>query len=918
MKLLLLNFITISIIILQIQGCQTLLTPHLFFKKILCEYASEPIGLDTISPRFSWILESSQRGRYQTAYQIQVASSKKKLEENLSDMWDSGKIPTGQTLHHPYHGIPLKSNHTYYWKITVWDNLGNRILCDPRKFSTGLLRQDDWKAKWIGAGPLNEPRNEKGFFKNIQEQYTYDDTIVHDGRSILLRNEFTFPKKIKSARIFITGLGYYELMINGKKVGNHVLASAKTNYRNQILYDTYEVSKYLQQGKNGIGIHLGNGWFNPYKKWWQEYRMQWFGAKRAILQMHVDYQDGTSTVFVSDENWKYNLGPILFNCIYDGEVYNANMECDGWSESNFDDSNWQEVHVVEPPGGKMISHQMPAIKVNQIIKPINKMQPKPGMLVYDLGQNFAGWIRIVMKGPKGTKLNIRFAEDLNEDKTIDITSNEKAKATAAYILKGVETETYEPRFTFFGFRYLELTADPELPSIENLEGCVVHSANESVGRFECGNNLINKIHRATVWSQKSNMLGYPLDCPQRDERLGWFGDAQVTAEEAMFNFNMSLFYKNWLSGIKTNQNEKTGDIPIISPRPYIWDEGVEWSSTYILLTWQYYLYYGDKQILLEHYDSMKRYLDFLNNLSKNYILQKGWIGDWGSLVEGWQEGEPESIPTAFYYFNTITLAKIAQIIDKNNYSTYYISLAQKIKKAYNDKYFNLLTKNYNDGSQMANAFPLFLDMVPNEYKADVLENLVQDILFTHNGHLTTGVLGSKYMIDALTKEGRNDVAWLLATQTGFPSWSNMVEKYTTLCEFWTLKQSHNHVMMGSIDAWFYKTLAGINLDEKYPAYKNIIIRPYFADNLTFAQASIETLRGTVSSKWEINETRLKMKIRVPFNTTADVYIPIGKNSRVFEGGIPIEEVKDITDQGYMNNYKIYSVVSGNYEFTVTR
>lgn len=890
--------------------------PPFTFKKSLCEYASEPIGLDKAHPRFSWIIESSQRGHHQIAYQIQVASSKNKLDHNQADLWNSGKISLSETIHNQYRGKKLKSNQTYYWNVTVWDNLGNSLKSTPGKFSMGLLRQDDWKAQWIGAGPKSEPRSEIGFFISPQEQYVNRDTVVHQGRSILLRNEFDCPKKIKSATVFVTGLGYYELMINGKKVGDHVLAPAKTNYRKQILYDTYEVSEYLQQGKNAIGIHLGNGWFNPYKKWWQEYRMQWFGAKRAILQMHIDYYDGTSMIFVSDENWKYMWGPILFNCIYDGEVYDANKECEGWTESGFDDSNWKKVNIVESPGGKMISHQMPAIKVNQIIKPVNKMEPRPGMLVYDLGQNFAGWIRILMKGSKGTKLNVRFAEDINENGTIDVTSNEKAKATAVYILKGAEIEIYEPRFSFFGFRYLELTAEDELPLIENIEGCVVHSTNDSVGYFECGNNLINKIHHATVWSQKSNMLGYPLDCPQRDERLGWFGDAQVTAEEAMFNFNMFLFYKNWLSGIKMNQNEKTGDIPIISPRPYIWDEGVEWSSTYILLTWQYYLYYGDKQILRKHYESMNRYMAFLNKLAKNYIIPKGWIGDWGSLVEGWHEGEPESIPTAFYYFNAITLTKIAQIIQKDDDSAYYKDLAQKIKQAYNDQYFVPSTKNYNDGSQMANAFPLFLDIVPNEYKADVLENLVKDILYEHDGHLTTGVLGTKYIIEALTKEGRSDVAWLLATQTGFPSWSDMVEKYTTLCEFWSLKQSHNHVMMGSIDSWFYKTLAGINLDAKYPSYKNIIIKPYFTKDLAFAKASLETFRGTVSSEWKIIDSKLKMKIRVPFNTTADVYLPINKHTRVFEGGFPIEEVKGITEQGYVNNHKILSVVSGNYEFTV--
>ena len=718
------------------------------FRKLLCEYASNPVNVDIKNPRFSWIIESFQRGAQQTAFQILVASSSKILQNNEGDMWDSGVIKSSSTIHHLYEGKKLKSNTTYFWKIRVWIGNDSQIESDIAKFSTALYTQEEWIARWIGAGPVKEPRSEAGFFKSVKEQYVLSDTIRHHGRSGLFRKEITCPKGIKKATVFVSGLGYYELFINGSRISEFVLNPAKTHYRKQVLYDTYDVTACLNKNANVIGLHLGNGWYNPYKKWWRPYRMQWFGAKRTILQMHVEFNDGSSRIYSTDDSWKTTPGPVLFNCVYDGEVYDANQESAGWSETGYDDSGWDFVNIVEPPGGEMVSQMMPPIKVIQTLKPVKKYTPKPGVFVYDMGQNFTGWARMTVKGKKGTKVRIRFAEEINENGELDVKSNEGAKATAVYILKGDGIENYEPRFTFFGFRYAEITAEPDMPIIQNVEGCVVHSACDPTGEFECGNTLINKIHHATIWSQKSNMIGYPLDCPQRDERLGWFGDAQVTAEEALFNFDMALFYKNWLSGIKVNQDEKTGDIPIISPRPYIWDEGVEWSSTYFTLLWDYYKYYGDVQILAEHYETMKRYMDFLHTISKNYILPQGWIGDWGSLVEGWKEGQPESVPTAFYYYDSIILSKIATILNNKKDAALYQELAQTIKDRYNQTWFDKVTKNYNDGSQMANAFPLLLGIVPEQYKKAVLENIVTDVVDKNKGHLTAGVLGTKYVIDA--------------------------------------------------------------------------------------------------------------------------------------------------------------------------
>lgn len=888
--------------------------PKLLVSNLKCEYASSPININSNNPRFSWNIFSEKRGEKQKAYQIFVSQN-----ENMTELiWDSDKINSAKTNQIEYTGKKLESNSQYFWRVQIWNGSREETVSEVSTFETALLNSDDWIASWICADSTNIQTLPIGFMKNVNEQYTLSDTIKHNGRSLLLRNEFSRTKNIKHAKVYVTGLGYYELYLNGKRVGNHVLSPAKTNYSKEVLYDTYDVTSLLNKGKNVVGIHLGNGWFNPYKKWWAEYRMQWFGSKRAIMQLHIEYENGGKEIISTNKTWKFHNGPVLYNCIYDGEYYDATKEIANWSNINFDDSNWGKVNIVKSSTGKLRSQTMEAIKVTQLLDPIKVNKPKPNVLVYDMGQNFSGWVKISVRGKRGTKLHLQFAEDINEDGTINTTSNEHAKTEATYVLKGDGLETYEPRFTFFGFKYVEVTAEPSLPEIESIKGCVVYSNNKLTGNFECGNETINKIHKATVWSQKSNMLGYPLDCPQRDERLGWFGDAQVTAEEAMFNFDMPLFFNNWITGIRKNQDENSGDIPIISPRPYIWDEGVEWSSTYIILIWQYYIYYGDENILSKNYEAMKRYINFLDSIAKDNILKQGWIGDWGSLVNDWKEGEPESVPTAYYYWNSKILSKIATVLGKKVDSENYLNKSEIIKKAYNKRFFNPSKNEYHSGSQMANAFPLYLGLVPEKHKMAVLNNLVNDIINKNNGHLTTGVLGSKYMIDALTMEGRADVAYLLATQTGYPSWSDMVEKYTTMCEFWTLKQSHNHVMTGSIDAFFYKTLAGFNLIENYPGCERIIIKPFIPESLPYVKASIETIAGRVSVDWENNKSELKIKIEIPTNVKANVYIPANDKSNIFEGKTLAEKSKGVKYLNSTEDYVHFLVESGKYEFVVVR
>ena len=881
--------------------------------ELTCDYAREPLGVDSLSPRFSWITESTVKGDVQTAYRIVVNENITNVQNNTSEMWDSGKIKSPQTLHMRYEGKPLKSNTKYFWKVTVWDKNGSKASSSIASFCTVLLNKKDWKAQWIGFNEAPEPVPPRGFYANRKEEGK--DTVNHIGRSVLLRKSFPVKKQVLSARLFVTGLGFYVVSVNGQRVGDHVLSPAKTPYHKYVLYDTYDVIPMLKKGENTLGIHLGNGWFNPYKKWWDDYRMQWFGYKKAIAQLVIKYSDGSADTIVTDKSWKKHLGPVLFNCVYDGEVYDANAQIPGWDSPVFDDSAWQNAVEMRPPCDKLVSSTIPPIRVIDTLECVNNTKPVKGVKVFDLGQNFAGWVKVKLKGTKGTKITIRFSEELKKDGTLDLTCNEHARATAEYVLKGGGTETYEPQFTYFGFQYAEVTSDGEMPEILSLKGCVVHSDNEQTGEFRCSYPLINKMHHATVWSQKSNMIGYPMDCPQRDERLGWMGDAQVTAEEALFNFDMALFYKNWFRGIRENQNGKTGDIPIISPHPYIRDEGIEWSSSYFTMVWQFYIFYGDKQVLAENYHAMKRYMGFLKKLAKNNILPSGWIGDWGSMVKGWKEGEPVSIPTAYYFYNALIMSKIAALLGFGDDHKIYGHLAQEIKESYNKNFFDEKTKDYNDGSQMANAFPLFLGLVPERYEKDVLGNLIADIR-ENDMHLTTGVLGTKYLFEALLRYDRNDIAWKLATQTTYPSWAEMMKKYNTMCEFWTLKQSHNHVMMGSVDSWFYKALAGIRPTEKAPAFKEFIIKPYPAEGLDSLYASTKTIRGKIVSNWKKTGEEFRMNVEIPFNTHCKVYLPGAKGKSIFINGKVLRKCKAVKLKSFDGDYAVLSVLSGKYEFDV--
>lgn len=884
--------------------------PILEVTELRCQSANNPVGISMEHPVFSWISESSERGQKQTAYQIIVADNNEDISKNRGNIWDSGKVDSGLSNAVSYQGTNLLSNHYYYWKVKVWDNLGNPgEFSKAATFLTSIIDSMLWQAQWIGEGSGKDPQNIQRFY----DRPVKGDSGKYQENSLLLRKKYHFSKPVAKAILHICGLGLYELTINGEVIGNKVLNPAKTNYNKIVLYDTYEVTKFLKNGENVLGVMLGNGWFNPIPKWWS-WRMQWFGEKRAMIQMYVTYGDGSSELVSTDNTWKIAEGPVRKHCIYDGEIYDATKEIKGWNKPGFDDAAWTSAKIINPPHGKLTAQIMPAIKRIEKFKPLSVTYPESNVSLVDFGQNFSGWVHIRLRGAKGDSIHFRYAEDVKNGK-LDPTTNHLALVKDTYIAKGENKETYEPRFTYHGFQYIEISGLNYKLLPEDIEGIVVHSSVEPSGTFECSSAEINKIHKAVVWSQRANLMGYPTDCPQREERLGWMGDAHVTAEEAIYNFDMNLFYCKWLNDIKVNQ-EPGGDIPFIAPRPISEGPAVAWSSGFHLITWYHYLYYGDVKILSDNFESMKRYVNFLSTLANDYILPTDKYGDWVALSAGWKRGLPLSASTGYYYYITTILSRTSRILGFNNDAKIYGELAENIKLAYNKRFYNAESKNYDDGSQFANSFALFLKLVPENEKKGVIDNLINDIVKINNGHLTTGILGTKYMLELLSEEGRSDIAWLLATQNSYPGWLNMLGNRNTFSEHWIEKgmNSHNHVMFGSIDSWFYKILGGIQVDENGPGFGNIILKPYMPANLTWVKASVRTVKGLVRLDWTSNQQNYKLNVQVPVGSDATVYILANSKDKIKEGGLPIDKVKNVTFLRMENNYAVFRIGSGSYNF----
>ncbi len=911
---------------------------------LLVEFDPSPVALDIAKPRFTWILNMEGRGRRQSAYQILVATSRIMLDTNVGDMWNPGMLTSDQSSQVRYGGLPLGSNREYFWKVRIRDEAGKTYpYSKTSTFNTGLFNEDEWTANWIGKGDAHEVISDvdaflfKKYSKEIQK-------VIPESRSPMFRHEFKVEKKVRRARAFISGLGLYELRLNGKKVGNNVLAPARTDFRKRILYDTYDVTSELNLGINAVGIMLGNGWFNGQKKYWG-WQMQWYGSPRAILQLEIEYVDGSKTRVVTDDNWKSSWAPIIFNCLFDGEHYDARLEEKDWDRPGFDERSWNASNVVRSPGGRLCSAMLEPGMVTKIIQPLSVNEPRQDTFVFDLGQNIAGWVRLNVQGPAGAKVKLRFAERIHSNGMIDPSSSRAALQEDHYTLKGQGPEIFEPRFTYHGFQYIQVTGFPGTPVLETLEGRFIQNAVSPAGSFECSNDLINRIHLCTVQSQRSNIqMGVPTDDTQRPERQGWGADALMTAQEAMLNVNIPRVYTKWFQDNR-DQQDPFGRIGCIVPRAGI-EEDLVWSSAFVIMPWYQYIYYGDTVVLEENYNAILRHVNFFASQGRSDIkpkeeggnplfdmaipqphqighLQQSQWGDHLSLAKGYKgrSGLPLSITTAFYYHDIQVMEKIAGVLGKGNDQEKFQFLASEIRNAFNTKFLNKQEGYYDDRSQAAQAWPLFFGMVPKDSEKAVMNTLLKDIIELNNGHPTTGYMGTKYLLDVLTTKGREDLVWDMALKTDFPSWSYFLrDGRTTITEAWTGGGSQNHLTLGAaIDPWFYTVLAGIKPDERAPGFKKFTIKPFIPEReLEWVNASVHTMHGTITSSWQKKQSGLMVEIKVPANTIATVHLPVSAGSLITEGGKTISEIKGIKFVESEANEVVFELGSGSYSFFIPK
>ena len=887
-----------------------------------CEYLVNPIGIDTISPRFSWLLIHEERNQKQIAYQILVASNKELLKSNTGDLWDSGKIESDLHFNVIYDGISLKSDSTYFWIVKWWDKHGvESDYSSIASFSTALMEKSDWKAKWISRSEFTDKDSlKKCQYKSGGRGLT---GRIKEVNAVYLRKEFQISKPIKTAKAYVCGVGYYEFHLNGEKVGDRLLDPAQTDYHELALYSTFDITNEINNS-NAIGIILGNGRCIGLFK---------YDYPKVILQINIHYEDGSRETIITDENWKVSSGPIQENGIYFGEVYDARLELPGWSQPNFNDSSWNAAAHVQ--GHNLASQMMEPIQITKRLKPITISSPKPGMYVYDFEQNFTGYCRLKVQGPKGTRIQLRFSELLYEDGTLNTATNGNATVTDVYILKGDGEEIFEPHFTYHGFRYVEMTGFPGVPSLEVLEGLFFHSNVSNIGNFSCSNDLINKIHTNVIWGQLSNLMSIPTDCPQRDERHGWMGDEQLTVEEAIFNFDMARFYIKYLRDIKVCQKED-GSISDVVPAYWkLYPADPAWGTAYITTAWYLYYYYNDIQILKEHYEFMKGYVDFLCSIAKDDLVLMGKYGDWCPPCSIVSRRTPVELTSSWYYYHdTLLLSKIATIIGKNEDANSYLTKSEIIKEAFNRKFlkgiYTVERLSPADGtvSQTSNVLPLYLKMVTDKKHKRVLKALIECIQNEFDYHFNTGIVGTRYIFDVLTENGHPDIIYKMIKQKSFPGYGYMIkEGATTLWERWENLEgsgmnSHNHIMLGSVDPWFYKCLAGINATE--PGWKSLRIKPYIPSDMDYVTASINTIRGRVHVSWEKIADLIRLIIQIPIGSTAELWFPKKEStSNILEGemviwekGVLITNNTAIKFKEENEEYLIFDIGSGFYEFKI--
>lgn len=887
---------------------------------LTCEYRTNPLGIDAAKPRLGWQLAPALHAVHQTAYQILVAGDLSKLESDVGDLWNSGKVDSEESVDVVYNGQPMRSSLRCYWKVRIWySNNVRGEWSEPAVWEMGLLAPSDWHAVWIGSPEIES----SDAFATAAAPY--------------LRTVFRMDGPIKAARAYVCGLGYYELYLNGTKVGNQVLAPAQTDYgpRNlqhllypvrdnglkRVLYNTYDITSHLRSGNNAVGVILGNGWYNQRARRVEGW--MWYGQPRLMLQLRIEYADGTVMLMGTTPQWKVATGPILQDAIFTGETYDARREMPTWCQADFDDSAWSSARTFTAPGGPLQAQNCPfdrvveTLAVTALVRPVRGLeaqifQPKPGLYGFDCGRNFAGWVRLKLRQPAGTKIKIQYIED----------SGLRYGQSDTYIAKGRGEEVYEPRFTWHGFRYIEVSGCVNPPEAQAISGRCVHADVQSGGAFECSSPLLNQIYANYRRTQLAAMHGgVPMDCPHR-ERLGYGADGHLSAQSAIYSFDMHRFYIKWAQDLADAQGPRSGFIPHTAPFEG-GGGGPAWGSAAVLIPWYVYLYYGDRRILETHYEVMRKWVAFLQSCTNHLGIitheePGGWcLGDWATPET--IAVPPELVNTCYLAHLCNVMADIAGIMNRQADVARFKLGARRATGAVNAKFLNMARSGYSIERQGANVFPLAFGIVPSAVESKVFDQLVQHIEKTTHCHFDTGILATPLILDVLTRHGRADLAMAMMSQTTYPSYGWQIAiGATTLWEQWNGRGSHMHPMFGSVCAWFYRDLAGIKPVRRDPGFKTIDIAPHLVPGLTWVRAQYHCPFGNIRSDWRWQGGQLALDVTIPTGSTAVVTLPEVGDAKVRCNGRAVEASTEVihvlkparSDRGA----KVLTVPAGHYRF----
>ena len=859
-------------------------------------HLNHPIGITDQHPLFSWILTSTLRNNVQTAYQLEV-------RKGNTIIWATGKILSEISTGVPYSGKELESATLYTWRVRVWDRKGVSKWVQG-SFVTGLFKTNEWKAKWI------EP---------------VDTNAQKGSPAPIMRKEFQVNKNIKSAFAFITSHGVNEPYLNGEKIGSYHMAPGWTAYYKRLQYYTYDITSMLKKGTNAFGIQVGCGWTLSRLVWQTNFPYKKLTESTgALAQIIITYTDGTQETICTDKTWKYSTGAVQEATIYDGETIDATKAQPGWNTAGFDDSKWEFVKEATYDNSNLVSCENEPIETRTIRKPEKLIVTPNGEKVIDFGQNLVGYEIATLKGKKGQKVTITHAEVLDENGNFYTRNLRSAKATSTYILSG-KTDRFEPDMTFYGFRYIKVEGMEDV-KLEDYQAAVIYSSFDDNGDFTCSDDTINQLQSNIRWGMHGNYLDIPTDCPQRDERLGWMGDAQVFFRTATFNGRVHNFFIKWTKDFTAEQAED-GRVPNFVPNASSVDDSgrTGWADAATIIPWQHYQAYGDKRILENQYASMKKWVDYMIKESKDYLWNTGWhYGDWLFYsVQDDRSGESavtsrRLIQQAFFANSTDIVAKSAEILGYSSDAKKYAEIYQKVKQVFQDNYMTK-TGNLMSDTQTAYVLALHFNLLPEEMRPVAAKRLVE--LVDQYGHLTTGFLGTPYICDVLTENGYADKAYQLLLYKSYPGWLYPVKMgATTIWERWNSMMpdrtipdngmnSFNHYSYGAIGDWLYRDAVGIQ--ETSPGFKTIRICPHIGGGLSFMNAHENTPYGYLSAGWKTDENTITVEVTIPVNTTAEIYIPTSDSSTVQENGqsISAESAK---------GYALVKVGSGTYTFTAKK